>query len=441
MNWRLRDLVRAGAAAGLLFATLGQESRAQEPAELPPGAAMLGETIDILRAQRAGDLAVEARGAGSDTVELRLRNTSAKRLHVILPPGLVASAASGQFQSMGLGTPGNQPEAFGRFDTPGEALAPGFRSVPVSGGSTAASVTVPAGQEVAVRMPAVCLNYGLPDPNPTNRFVLMDISEYSSDARVQKALRSLATYGTGRRVAQVVMWHTCNGLSVAQVERLAPKLANRWELALADRFIEALDASSGTDLVDPAYLTAGRVFVRVQGEGDLAAEANRLAEAIDGSMVFGLPARVVLGADEPVASGPALYLVVSLSSQTDSQTTGRIAVHGLGRDRSWTNGGLAKLVIDAPASSIDGGMLTSAIDRAVATQFVKVRRSAQVEGGTKLVVENGLPMTLAGLTLDASAEGGAMVPFEAIGIGPLRSAEVVVPAAGARAASLELNGL
>jgi hypothetical protein len=441
MNWRLRDLVRAGAAAGLLFALAGPSARAQEPLELPPGPAMLGETIDILRAQRAGDLAVDARGAGNDRVELTLRNTSARRLHVILPPGLVASAASGQFQSMGLGSPSNQPEAFGRFDSVSPAGLPGFQSIPVSGGSNAQAVTVPSGEEVSVSLPAVCLNYGLPDPKPSNRFELMEVSEYSPDPRVQKALRSMATFGTGRRVAQVVMWNVCNGLAIPQIERLAPKVANKWELALADRFVEALDASTSGELVDPAYLTSARVFVRVQGEGELSSEADRLADSLEGSRILGLPARVVRGQDEPIASGPALYLIVTLSSTTDALTAGRIAVHGVGRDRDWSNGGSAKLAIDAPASSVDALMLSSAVDRSVASKFVTVRSLGASDAGTRLVVENGLPMTIAGLSMETAVGGGALVFFDSIGVGPLRSAEVVVPATGGRVDSLELNGL
>ena len=441
MNWRLRDLVRAGAAAGLLFSMAVPATRAEDPAANPPGAAMLGETVDILQAQRSGALEVDARGSGNDKVELTLRNASAKRLHVILPPGLVASAASGQFQSMGLGTPTNQPGAFGRFESTAPTDLPGFRSLPVSGNANTLAITVPSGQDVSVTLPAVCLNFGLPDPKPANQFVLMDVNEYTPDPRVQKALRSLSTLGTGRRVAQIVMWHVCNGLAVPQIERLAPKLANRWELALADRFIEALDLSTSGDVVDSAYLTAGRVFVRVQGDDAMAEEADRLANAIDGSLVFGLPARVVRENEAPVASGPAMYLVVTLTSTTESATAGRIAVHGLDRGQNWTNGGTAKLSIDAPASSVDGGMLASAVDRSVASQFVKVRRVGTAEGGTRLVVENGLPMTIAALTLDTAVEGGIPVDFNAIGISPLRSAEVVVPAAGAGVASLELNGL
>lgn len=442
MNWRLRDLVRAGAAAGLLLAMAGPMLRAQEPADSFPGSSVLGETIDILRAQRSGALEVEARGAGSDRVELRLRNQSNRRLHVVIPPGLVASSASGQFQSMGIGSPSNRPDAFGRFETPSTDTTPGFRSVPVSAASsTGESVTVPPGQEVALGLPAVCLNFGMPDPKPSNRFDLMDVAEYTADPRVQKALRSLATIGTGRRVAQVVMWHVSNGLSITQIAKAAPKLANSWELALADRFVEALDASTADGLVDPAYLIANRVFVRVQADGELAGEAARLADSLSGTRLFGLPVEVVRGKDEPVASGPALSLVVTLVGSSDSKTTGRIAVHGLGRDRQWTNGGTAKLSIDVPSSSLDGSMLAASLDQAVASQFVKVRRVGSADGSSRFRVENGLPLTIASLTLDASEDGGALVPFDAIGLSPLRSGEVLVPSDAVRIESVSFNGL
>lgn len=442
MNWRLRDLVRAGAAAGLLFAMAGPMLRAQEPADTFPSSSMLGETIDILRAQRTGALEVEARGAGNDRVELRLRNQSSRRLHVVIPPGLVASSSSGQFQSMGIGSPSNRPDAFGRFESPSTGSTPGFRSIPVSAASSnGEAVTVPPGQEVALGLPAVCLNFGLPDPKPSNRFDLMDVAEYTADPRIQKALRSLATIGTGRRVAQVVMWHVSNGLTVPQIAKAAPKVANQWELALADRFIEALDASTADGLVDPAYLIANRIFVRVQADGELAPEADRLADSLRGSSLFGLPVEVIWGKDEPVASGPALSLVVTLVGSSESQTTGRIAVHGLGRDRQWTNGGSAKLSIDVPTSSLDGSMLASSIDQAVASQFVKVRRVGSADGSSRFRVENGLPLTIASLTFDASGDGGALVPFDAVGLSPLRSGEVLVPSDAVQIESISFNGL
>src|SRR5207253_2470496 len=69
------------------------------------------------------------------------------------------------------------------------------------------------------------------------------------------------------------------------------KTMNLRELALAARFIEALDLSTASDLVDPIYLTESRLFVRVVGEGTVQKDAERLAREVDGLRVLGLPIR------------------------------------------------------------------------------------------------------------------------------------------------------
>src|SRR5262249_41691257 len=141
-------LVRACAAAGLLCALmylgesiasaqkLAPSAIAAEPSA--PPVAVASETVDVLQATKAGDLSVLARGQGQEKVNLTIRNTSARRLNVIIPPGLVAAAKVGQgggaggrgMQSMGLGSVTNREGAFGGFqssDAPG-----GLRSISVT---------------------------------------------------------------------------------------------------------------------------------------------------------------------------------------------------------------------------------------------------------------------------------------------------------------------
>ena len=139
MLWRHLCLVRAITAAGLLtFSTLGAAA-AGEPEEPIPGADAQAETVKVLEAERSGEIAVEVRGQGQDKVRVSLKNTSGKRLNVVLPPGLVASGAIGQgaagggggagggFQNMGLGAATNRSGGFGQFA--GNNSQPGFRSV------------------------------------------------------------------------------------------------------------------------------------------------------------------------------------------------------------------------------------------------------------------------------------------------------------------------
>ena len=133
------------------------------------------------------------------------------------------------------------------------------------------------GETVELNIPAVCLNFGWPTPTPRDKFTLMTVEDYTTNPRIRKALRSLATYGTSLGVAQSVMWRVCNDLSFEAMLEQGGKVMNSHEVALAARFVEALDSSSASDLVDPSTLTGGRIFVRVRGEGSLDDEARRLA--------------------------------------------------------------------------------------------------------------------------------------------------------------------
>src|SRR5208282_3241291 len=223
-------------------------------------------TVDLLKASKVGELSVVARGQGQDRVRLTIRNTSSQRLNVILPAGLVASAAAGQgqgrgLQSMGLGMFSNRPGSFGQFR--GSGGDEGLQSVAIDDSALDSSITVPAGESLDVTVTAVCLNFGLPTPTPRDRFTLVDVADYSTDSRVRKSLRSLCQLGTSQGVAQ------------------------------AARFIEALDETTGSDLVDARALTEGRVFVKIQGEGALAGAAERLNEQVEKCRLLGLPVRIV----------------------------------------------------------------------------------------------------------------------------------------------------
>src|SRR6185312_6225973 len=139
MLWRHLCLVRAITAAGLLTCSTLGALAAGEPEEPIPGADAQAETVKVLDAEKAGTLAVEVRGQGQERVRVTLKNTSGKRLNVVLPPGLVASSSVGQaggaggaggggggFQSMGLGAVTNRSGGFGQFAN--NNSQPGFRS-------------------------------------------------------------------------------------------------------------------------------------------------------------------------------------------------------------------------------------------------------------------------------------------------------------------------
>ena len=96
MLWRHRCLVRALSAAGLLIGSTWGVAAFAEPEEPAPGPEVTSSTVDILQAQREGQVAVRVRGQGSDQIRVAIHNTSPGRLNIVLPPGLVGAIATGQ---------------------------------------------------------------------------------------------------------------------------------------------------------------------------------------------------------------------------------------------------------------------------------------------------------------------------------------------------------
>jgi hypothetical protein len=303
-------------------------------------------------------------------------------------------------------------------------------------------VAVPPGQTVDFTMPSVCLNFGLPTPNAHDRFVLKDVDDYSRDPRVRKALRSLATYGTSQGVAQAVMWKVCNDLPFEQMAAQAGKLINVQEIALAARFVEALDAASGSDLVDPAYLSEARVLVNVEGDGPLAKEAERLTGELDGLRLLALPVRVVDGRQVPTVAAPALLVNVALTKSRTGETRGLVHLSQATPAGRWVPFGKTSFVEGSNVTVLDGAGLARVLDHAIASGFVSVKPARRAVGSTTLKVENRLPFTLANVVLKAGNSSGApSLPYKGLGVGPGRSALAPIQAPGAAVDRVELNGL
>jgi hypothetical protein len=448
-------LVRALSAAGLLSFLPFAPATAGEPGEPLPAAEARAETVKILDAKKAGDLLVDLRGAGQSEVKMTIKNTSARRLNVVLPAGLVAASTVGQgpgggggnpLQSMGLGAPGNRPGGFGNFGGNGNGNnAVGFRSVGITAESNPSAVVVPAGKAVELQFPAVCLNFGLPSPTARDRLTLVDIDDHTRDPRVRKALRSLGTLGTSQGTAQAVMWNVCNNVPFETMLAQGEKVVNRHEVVLAARFLEALDASTASEIVDPTYLTEARVFLTVIGENGMAKDAHRVSTEMEGLRILGLPVRVSVAQDLPRASAPALHLLVSLVDTKGGETSGKILVRhtsGSGEEADWVPLGHASFKEASGARSLKGVDLARTIDHAVAAAFVTAKPTHKAVGSTTMKIENRLPFSLVNVTLRAGSTPTApAVTFTGLGIGPARSGLATLQAPTGTVDRVELNGL
>jgi len=269
----------------------------------------------------------------------------------------------------------------------------------------------------------------------------VDVADYSTDSRVRKSLRSLCQLGTSQGVAQVVMWRVCNDLTFEAMAAQAGKVINEPEIALAARFIEALDETTGADLVDARALTEGRVFVKIQGEGALAGDAERLNEQVEKCRLLGLPVRIVDHGELPSAPA-ALFIKVVLTDGKTGETRGRVVVSSSSTANQWAPLGKARFQDTRPVDVLDGKAMSQIMDRAIGAAFVTVKPARRTVGSTTLKVDNHLPFTLATVAVKAGNSAGApTVPFHGLGVGPARSALLPIQAATATIERVELNGL
>ena len=443
-------LVRALSAAGLLTTSMLGIATTASAADrgndkVAADSVSTTDTVSILEAKKSGEVAVTARGAGQYQVKLSLKNTTAKRLNVVIPPGLVASSAAtqgrgGGFQSMGLGAVRNHPGGFGEFR--GSNLTdPGFRSIGINPDATR-TIAIAPGSTVELPMPSVCLNYGIPTPTPRDSFEIVAVEDYTRDPRVHKALKSLIALGTSQGVAQAAMWRVCNDVPFATMAKEPKKVLNNYEIALAARFVEALDASGSSDLVDPAYLSEGRVFAYVHGDEALLTEADRLNNAIEGRKVLGLPARAFRAENQPKVAAPALLFDIALTANKKGETQAKVVMKLMNEDGEWDVIGKTSLLDHTSLAVIDGDRFARTLSRAIATTYVTVKVASQGKGVTSFKLENRLPFTIGAVALKTGQSNGApVVPFHGLGIAPTRSTAVTVGAPTASSEDLELNGL
>ncbi|WP_406696570.1 hypothetical protein V5E97_36860 [Singulisphaera sp. Ch08] len=100
LPWRVAMLAGGLSLLGLVLPapSFGNEpsperqEKASDEAERP---------VDLLTALRQGDVSVDAEGSGDGRMTLSLTNKTKRKLRVVLPPGLIASGATGQFGGMG----------------------------------------------------------------------------------------------------------------------------------------------------------------------------------------------------------------------------------------------------------------------------------------------------------------------------------------------------
>lgn len=120
-----------------------------------------------------------------------------------------------------------------------------------------APFAVPAGKSVTLRVPLVCLEYGLKEPTPRMRYRLSPLADFSQDPRLAVLLGGLASGHLSQSVAQAAAWHVSSDRTWEQLAAEVVKGAG----AAPDRVVfSAADLQAARQAVEIAtrVTSAGR---------------------------------------------------------------------------------------------------------------------------------------------------------------------------------------
>jgi hypothetical protein len=257
----------------------------------------------------------------------------------------------------------------------------------------------------------------------------------------------LAREKAPQTVAQLVLWHVGIGIDWSTLERLARRWANPGELALARRFVSALDATAGEGTAaEPGTLDLDLIAAGPGSE----ALAVRLRSILDGRPMLGLTVR--LRQAEP-PRGPALACQVRLEGATASARVLTTDEAGT----AWRAVGKFSIALadskgtGRPAVEVADALAEGLLDRLVRVQLTPGPRVKGKET-YKIRIDNGSPLVLHGLALVGSAADPDAKPSLLLGISLPPRKSLAVPARseavnrlklkeGIRVQAIDLSGL
>lgn len=180
------------------------------------------ETVDelfVFDAIRAGKVEVRVVPRDAHQVTVLVHNTTTGVLKIRLPGVLAAVPV--------LPEPGSPASRLPQQQT--QTLGIGYGSSPLVRKTTAGTLSVPVvhrggvfsvspGKVVRKTLKSVCLQYGIPEPGPRNRYKLAPIDEVASNDQVSRLLGYLTP--ANQRVVQLAAWHLNNKMSWDQLARV-----------------------------------------------------------------------------------------------------------------------------------------------------------------------------------------------------------------------------
>ncbi len=362
--------------------------------------------VSLFDAVKTGAVSVDAEGTGDGNMAIVVTNNTNRKLRVVLPPGLVASGATGQFGGMG----GMGGGGMGGMGGGMGGMGGGMRSIPPT---DLPNATINPGQSRDLSTRYVSLN--APDaegavsfPAKGEPLTIGDVAQLGASAKVQAALRRLARDKAPENISQMVLW-AVGGMGWDDIALISRSWANAQELALAKQLVADLDA-------DASKGDTGRLLIEVTAKDESRkGMAGELANLFARRTVLGL----LVESKVPVRpTGPAVGVKVQLVGTSEKPEASVQLATTDGSGTSWTAVGKFTLpvLLDATgkvkSEEFGDALAEQLLKRLVVVKLVKTKAnsdgalipsSPKAKDTYAIRVENYSPLLLNGVAVTGSS--------------------------------------
>jgi len=213
------------------------------------------ETVEVFAAIEAGQVEAQLIAKDSTQACLRLTNKAGKPLNVQMPATLAAVPVLAQFNfpnnpGGGINNAG-APQPLG-LGNPMMNNNPLFNAGNPGGPFNFAAFNLAPEQVAQVKLPAVCLEHGKPEPKPQIAYQVRPLESVSDKPAVQELCAMLGRGEIPQRAAQAATWHLNNDLSWKQLKAERIKFAFG---RLSEPYFSARELAQGQKAAEKAMET------------------------------------------------------------------------------------------------------------------------------------------------------------------------------------------
>jgi len=214
-------------------------------------------SVELFAGLQAGQIDVKIYPQDSKCCRLRITNKTPGPLSIVLPEAFAAAPILAQFDRQGRDNEQKAPQTLGVGPLDNMQQRNPFNNGQNNrfNQQQRPFFNLPPEKSAQVKLPAVCLEYGRPEPSPRVAYQLKPLAEVTDKPGVWELCTLLGNSDTNREAVQAAVWHLNNDLSWSELKQ---KVRTKFGplLASPERLVKSADLQEAQELAEWAVKEA-----------------------------------------------------------------------------------------------------------------------------------------------------------------------------------------